>query len=103
MSRKQDPLEGYPRGATDHDDDDVLLQLVGGQGVAVPRSLQRLDADAKLDVADLMRCVAALAELQDQVGLLVDDLRGQGVSWSGIGWALGTTGEAARQRFGGEA
>lgn len=32
---------------------------------------------------------------------LVRDARGRGVSWDGVGWLLGTSGEAARQRYGG--
>jgi hypothetical protein len=31
---------------------------------------------------------------------LVSDARGRGVSWDGVGWMVGTTGEAARQRYG---
>ena len=31
---------------------------------------------------------------------LVKDARARGVSWDGVGWLIGTTGEAARQRYG---
>jgi hypothetical protein len=31
---------------------------------------------------------------------LVLDLRGRGASWDSIGWLVGVTGEAVRQRFG---
>jgi len=31
---------------------------------------------------------------------LVLDARRRGVSWDGVGWLIGTTGEAARQRYG---
>lgn len=92
-------LDGFRQGKTDHDEEDIFVSR-GALGAAiVPRSARKLSPEAKADLADLQRCVGALNTLIDTLPGLVEDLRDQGVSWGVIGWAVGTTGEAARQRW----
>jgi hypothetical protein len=88
-------------GATDYPDDDVVVEVFEGRGATmVPRTLQKIPAEAKLEIAGVIRRVAGINKLHEELDELVESLRSRGVSWHGIGWALGTTGEAARQRFG---
>jgi hypothetical protein len=68
----------------------------------VPRSVQAGLTAVELDrwrseVASWREVVATVEKRQ---GSLVAKLRHRGVSWDGIGWLLGTTGEAVRQRYG---
>lgn len=68
--------------------------------VVVPRSVERLGPSAvrlcqTLQGLELERRKAA-AEL-DQ---LVATARSRGVSWAAIGWAVGISGEGARQKWG---
>lgn len=94
-------LDGFDLGGdTDFDEDDVLLQMVGGRAALIPVSARRLPADVKTDLADVMRAAARINEAVQVLDELVIDLRDRGVSWSVIGWTLGMTGEGARQRFG---
>jgi hypothetical protein len=71
-----------------------------GRGVIVPRSLRDMSGEAAEAVADLQGVVGEIENLQNQLDLFVNEARGHGVSWDGIGWCVGTTGEAARQRWG---
>jgi hypothetical protein len=43
---------------------------------------------------------SAAAEIDAARRQLVATARGRGLSWDGVGWLLGVSGEAARQRFG---
>jgi len=59
-------------------------------------------ADDELDVTALTELRAAVAEQSAAERHLVDAIRGAraaGTSWSTIGAFVGTTGEAARQRY----
>ncbi len=51
-------------------------------------------------LADVHRAVVARADAEVGVRQAVATARGAGASWSVLGGMLGTTGEAARQRFG---
>jgi hypothetical protein len=96
-----DDFDGIDGDSTDLDDEPVeVTRDASGRAALVPRSLQGLDADARAVVSDVMRTAAAVHQEQANLALLVADARERGVSWSGIGWAVGTTGEAARQRWG---
>jgi DNA-directed RNA polymerase specialized sigma24 family protein len=57
------------------------------------------DARALRDIAE---AVTRLAEDQRSVGTAVSVARAEGHSWAAIGAMLGTSGEAARQRYGGQ-
>lgn len=94
--------DGFDQGPTDFDGDEVLVVtgLPGGAAAVVPRSLERLDGESKVLMAAVMRKAAEINEMHAQLSELVAEARERGVSWAGIGWAVGTTGEAARQRWG---
>jgi hypothetical protein len=65
-----------------------------------PRALERLDGDQQHVLAAIqtnaMQIRMATEDLDQHVALA----REMGVSWHLIGWSVGTTGEAARQRWG---
>lgn len=50
--------------------------------------------------ADLRRAVLSRTEAERDTRDAVDHARAQGYSWAFIGSMMGTTGEAARQRYG---
>lgn len=98
MEDRLEPLD--PGGVTDFVGDDVLIEVLDGHAAMVPRSLKRLPAESKLLMAEGIKRVQAIYELQNELESLIADMRDANVSWAAIGWVLGTTGEAARQRFG---
>lgn len=55
---------------------------------------QRVSAVARLQLAALHR-----ADVEREVAQAVHDAKGVGLSWDAVGQALGTSGEAARQRY----
>jgi hypothetical protein len=66
----------------------------------LPRGARALDGEAREVVRLLSRQAAWMHEVTGYIEELVHESRELGVSWSVIGWAVGTTGEAARQRWG---
>lgn len=68
--------------------------------VAVPRALDRLSDQGREVITDLQRVAMAARQAQEHVGEHVALARRVGASWDLIGWSVGTTGEAARQRWG---
>lgn len=68
-----------------------------------PRGLRRVMKAGEIERA--LQAVTEWRELETKIGVareaLVEDLRGRGASWDTVGWVLGTTGGAARQRYGG--
>jgi hypothetical protein len=96
-----DDFDEVGTGATDFDGDDVIIvRHVGGEAAMVPRSLQGLPGPAQVIVTEVMRSAAAVHQAQADLAEFVAEAREHGVSWAGIGWAVGTTGESARQRWG---
>jgi hypothetical protein len=65
-----------------------------------PRAVARLGADQRAALDWLSLVAAEMERLQDQLSDKVAAARSQGVSWAVIGQAVGTSGEAARQRWG---
>lgn len=55
------------------------------------------ELDRAIAAVDEWREVTARIDAAEQA--LVVDLRGRGASWDSIGWLLGVTGSAVRQRF----
>ena len=68
--------------------------------VIVPRAFARLSQEGMEVVSDLQRKAFALHDLRDEVEALVIQSREAGASWAVIGWSVGTSGDAARQRWG---
>lgn len=89
-------------GETDFDED-VALMIVRGKASFLPRSLLKLDTEARAVLGDVARQAFAVREAQSDLRRLVAEGRDVGASWSALGFCLATTGEAARQRFGAEA
>lgn len=92
---------------TDFDDEQVAVMAWsdpddGGRrrAVVLPRSLSRLGDESRGEARHLQQLGVQLQELADSIDDQVLACRDAGVSWAGIGWCLGTTGEAARQRWG---
>jgi hypothetical protein len=83
----------------------VTVQMVtdedGGRHAAfVPVALGRLGAEGLGMMADLQKVVLQIRESQDRLGALVVEARDLGMSWGSIGWCVGTSEPAARQRWG---
>lgn len=86
-----------------HDDDNVEVQIIKtalGRAVIVPRSLSRLTGGALEAIADVQLVAAEIQAQGDQLEVFVREARDHGASWAAIGWSVGTSGEAARQRWG---
>lgn len=97
----QDTREFVPyTSGTDFDLEDVVLMVSESRAVILPRSLSRLGGEARAEARSLQQLGLQLQEIAEQIDAQVEQCRESGVSWSGIGWCLGTTGEAARQRWG---
>lgn len=98
VDRLWDPLAG---DGTDFDGEDVLVMRDEfGRLAVVPRALRNLDPELRQVVRGLQEAAEAVQAAQEAVAEGVSDARDQGLSWASIGWALGTTGEAARKRWG---
>jgi acetylornithine/succinyldiaminopimelate/putrescine aminotransferase len=87
------------------DDDFEVVSLAttfGGAALALPitpAAMRKLSAPAAIKLNDLQNVVRRRLELLDEMDELVGQLRAVGVSWNLIGWSVGTTSEAARQRW----
>jgi hypothetical protein len=68
----------------------------------VPRAASRLDGQQRAALEAVGSAAEGIRDLQDALASLVASARSRGVSWALIGSAVGTTGEAARQRWGRE-
>lgn len=69
--------------------------------IFVPVAFARLSEEAVEVVADLQRETLLLQETRDRIEALVVEARTVGASWDVIGWSVGTSGQASRQRWGG--
>lgn len=67
--------------------------------VIAPRSVEQLPAWQREKLEELTAVAVRLRLVERERDELVIRLREKGVSWSALGWAVGTTGEAARQRW----
>jgi len=82
--------------------DDVveIRRTDSGAALIVPRSIGRLGDEAAEAVAAAQHAVATIQRAQRDLDRAVADARAAGASWAAVGWSVGTTGEAARQRWG---
>jgi hypothetical protein len=69
--------------------------------VLVPVAFARLSQEGVEVVADLQRKALLLQEIREDIEALVVEARTVGASWDVIGWSVGTSGQASRQRWGG--
>lgn len=72
----------------------------GREAVVVPRGIARLGEEGFELMHTLQHIALELARLTDSLEVTVDSARARGMSWASIGFCVGTTGEAARQRWG---
>ena len=101
--RAADPLDPLEIGNGDESEvaDGVIVRRTpGGRAVLVPRSLRNLRGDAEECMAEVQKAVGVIHEAQQDLDQLVTEARDLGVSWGGIGWCVGTSEQAARQRWG---
>jgi hypothetical protein len=80
----------------------VYINNEDGSAGLRPASFDRLRPHTVDVLAELQRTVAARRRLADYIAHLVPEAREAGASWAQIGWSVGTSGEAARQRWGAE-
>lgn len=83
-------------------DDDGPVTIVRGGGFAayMPGSVAKLDGDTIAMLRELQRHVMEMERMRARMDDLVLSARMHGASWSAVGWSVGTTSEAARQRWG---
>ncbi len=94
------PLDTVSIG-TDESGESVAVMLTRSrQAVILPRSLSKLDGEQLQIAADLQHVVGQLMELQEALDEAVEDARTVGLSWVAVGWCVGTTAQAAQQRWG---
>lgn len=99
--RRDRPRLDVELGAVDAGED-VVIRMTSdlADAVVLPRSVARLGEEQMVTLKAVQRNVLQTQILTQQLDYLVDQARDEGVSWAAIGWSVGTTGEAARQRWG---
>ena len=88
------PLSGDPAG------DLAVMRTGDGHVALVPVAIQRLRGEPLEAYAQLQDRARALSDHRDDLATSVHECRSLGVSWNSIAFALGVTGQAARQRWG---
>jgi hypothetical protein len=78
----------------------TVVRSANGGAYFLPRSITRLTGEAEVTVHALQEAATHRAQIDEDIEQLVSEARELGVSWAAIGWSVGTTGEAARQRWG---
>lgn len=95
-----DFLPDFVAAASGLREDVAVVKTPSGKAVMLPRSFTRLDPDTQELAAEVQAAALALQQAHADLEQLVAQLRASGGSWSLVGWCVGTTGEAARQRWG---
>jgi hypothetical protein len=99
--KKPPPTRHERMDSLDALDEDVqILRTFSGKGVVLPVSLRRLSIDGLEAAAEVQRIAFTMEELGEQLEAAIEELRANGGSWATVGFCVGTTGEAARQRWG---
>lgn len=81
-------------------EDQVVALNEHGAAVIRPKSFDRLPPRALELANQLMGLVAHRRFLAQHIDELVPRARDLGLSWGQIGWCVGTSGQAAQQRWG---
>jgi hypothetical protein len=105
MAKRKRPtaLEDTGPGLTETESVHVLRTPAGSaffRPAVPPRSWGRLSEEGQEVIAGLQQIAAQIHEMQGHLEHHVHEARELGASWDLIGWSIGTTGEAVRQRFG---
>jgi len=95
-----DDFDPITLGTDDPGEDVAVLRTSGGSALMVPASMRRLSGEQADLVAELQRAAVAVHAAQLEVDRLVEECRDASCSWGVVGWSVGTTAEAARQRWG---
>lgn len=97
-SRNAD-LDRVDVGNEEFGDEDVAIVRGRTAAAFIPASIANLGEEQAEIVGQIQHVALAIADHQDQLERLVIEARELGVSWSAIGWSVGTTPQAARQRW----
>jgi hypothetical protein len=76
-----------------------IVRSESGRVAFVPRSVGRLRGEALEIASEIQEVVVGIREAQERLDSLVQEGREVGMSWSAVGWCVGTTGDAARRRW----
>lgn len=99
-----DPVvEPFAPDLLEHDDGVIISARGRGDlrtAVLRPSSVDRATPAQHDALHDLQRSALAVRDAQAALREDVEHARALGVSWGLIGWCVGTSGEAARQRYG---
>ncbi len=99
--KHEDDLEPVDVGHADPGGDGSVAVLYrDGQAVLLPTAMRNLTGPRYEAVEELQLIARQIRAAQDLLGEAVEDARSEGLSWGSIGWCIGTSGEAARVRFG---
>lgn len=95
-------FEGGVIGSEHDGDVDVVVRTSGKdrEAIFMPRGISRLGEEGFDQARELQRITSALRIGTERLDVAVLDARVLGFSWDSIGFCVGTTGEAARQRWG---
>jgi len=94
-----DPL-GIGRAYDETEGDVTVTRTPAGGVVILPASIRRLKGEQLELTAQLQSLVSEIGRLQEFLAEGVEVCRESGLSWGVIGWSVGTTGDAARKRWG---
>jgi hypothetical protein len=101
MAKARNDFDRIDLGRADSAEEGVeVRRLTDGRAVLVPRALRDLRGAPADLVADLQHVAGEIARGQDLLDGLVPECREAGLSWNSIGWCLGISSQAARQRWG---
>ena len=87
------------------DGQDVTVRVAEGvdgsrSAVLLPASARRLNGEQTEVLSQMQHRAIAAGRIRRELDDLAVEARDVGISWSLIGWSVGLTGEAARQRWG---
>jgi hypothetical protein len=83
-----------------HDQAVKVMRLASGGVVLLPAAIRRLKGEDLATVEALQHTASEIGRLQNALADGVAYSRERGLSWAVIGFSVGTSGEAARQRWG---
>jgi hypothetical protein len=101
MSRQpKHPIEPPPLDVGTPTTEDVFVVMGERSAAFVPESLRGMSARAVEAASCLQHAVLEIRDLQEHINDRVHALRAEGASWAVVGWCVGTSSQAARQRWG---